>query len=147
MLIVGLVSLVATLLAVGIHFRLLSLLSSWLPKLRGLRRQRVSLGIVGALTAHMLEIAVFAGAMAVVDALPAGWNLGLLQSTEPGTAGDYLYWSAVCYTTMGYEHATPVGAIRLLVGVEALVGLVLVAWTASFLYLHMERDWSEHRGR
>ena len=60
---------------------------------------------------------------------------------------DYAYWSAVCYTTMGFEHATPVGDIRLLVGVEALVGLVLVAWTASFTYFQMQKFWSERRGR
>jgi len=146
MLIVVLATLVATVLSVGIHDQLFKLLATRLPGLRFLARQRVMIGIVGAIVAHILEIAVFAGAMAALDWLPAGWDVGQLQSTEAHNWADYVYWSAVCYTTMGFEHATPVGAIRLLVGVEALVGLVLVAWTASFTYFQMEKFWSE-RGR
>ena len=36
----------------------------------------------------------------------------------------------------------PTEAIRLLSGVEALNGLVMVGWTASFTYLTMERFWN-----
>jgi hypothetical protein len=36
---------------------------------------------------------------------------------------------------------TPYGSVRLLAGVEALNGLLLIAWSASFLYLEMERYW------
>jgi hypothetical protein len=144
MLIVALAALVATVLSVGIHYELFTLLSSRLPRVHLVQRHRVTLGILGAIGAHVLEIAVFAGAMAALDALPAAWNLGSLQSTEAHNWADYVYWSAVCYTTMGFEHATPVGDVRLLVGVEALVGLVLVAWTASFTYFQMQKFWSEH---
>jgi hypothetical protein len=146
MLIVVLAALVATVLSIGIHYQLFSLLSSRLPRVHLVQRHRVTLGILGAICAHVLEIAVFAGAMAVLDALPAGWNIGELQSTEAHSWADYFYWSAVCYTTMGFEHVTPVGDVRLLVGIEALVGLVLVAWTASFTFVQLERVWSE-RGR
>jgi uncharacterized membrane protein len=37
----------------------------------------------------------------------------------------------------------PVGAIRILAGVEALTGLVLVAWSASFAFLQMQRHWKQ----
>src|SRR6186713_1534666 len=115
MLIVVLATLVATVLSVAIHYELFNLLSSQLPRVHLVQRHRVTLGIIGAIGAHLLEIAVFAGAMAALDALPAGWNIGALQSTEARDWADYVYWSAVCYTTMGFEHATPVGDIRLLV--------------------------------
>jgi len=143
MLIVSLVTLLATVSSVGIHYQTLRRLSVWLPQLKVLQRQRVTLGILGAIGAHVLEIAVFAGAMAVLDALPDAWHLGDLQSVEARSASDYMYWSAVCYTTMGFEHATPTGEMRLIVGIEALVGLVLVAWTASYTYVQMEKYWSE----
>lgn len=146
MLIVLLATLAATVASVGIHYKLFHLLATRLPRLRVVQQQRVTIGILGAIAAHTLEIVVFAGAMGVLDALPAGWDVGQLQSTEAHNWTDYVYWSAVCYTTMGFEHATPLGAVRLLVGVEALVGLVLVAWTASFTYFQMEKFWSE-RGR
>jgi hypothetical protein len=31
--------------------------------------------------------------------------------------------------------------MRHLTGVEALTGMVLITWTASFLYLEMQRNW------
>ena len=136
-------SLVALVTCVFIHHRLLGLLSVQLPHLR-VGQRRVMLGIIGALGAHLLEIAVFAAAMSMLHRLPADWGVGQLQSTEAHGMTDFLYWSAVSYTTMGFEHATPLGAIRLLVGMEALVGLVLVAWTASFTYVQMDKYWSEH---
>jgi len=34
------------------------------------------------------------------------------------------------------------GAIRFFVGMESLVGFVLITWTASFLYFEMQKHWS-----
>jgi hypothetical protein len=36
---------------------------------------------------------------------------------------------------------TPVGPIRLLAGLEALNGLLLIGWSASYTYIAMERFW------
>jgi hypothetical protein len=36
---------------------------------------------------------------------------------------------------------TPTGDLRLLAAVEVLTGVVLVAWTASFLFLVMQKSW------
>jgi hypothetical protein len=36
----------------------------------------------------------------------------------------------------------PTGPLRLLVGVEALNGLLLIGWSASYIYLAMERCWN-----
>ncbi len=52
-----------------------------------------------------------------------------------------LYFSAEAYTSLGLGDVTPYGSARLLAGVEALNGLLLIAWSASFLYLEMERYW------
>jgi hypothetical protein len=35
---------------------------------------------------------------------------------------------------------------RLISGTEALTGLVMIAWTASFTYLLMERYWRQRHG-
>jgi hypothetical protein len=32
----------------------------------------------------------------------------------------------------------------MIAGVEALVGLLMIGWSASFTYLMMERFWPEH---
>jgi hypothetical protein len=54
---------------------------------------------------------------------------------------DSVYLSAMTYTTVGFGDLTPAGAIRFLSGTEALTGLMLVTWSASFTYLEMERYW------
>ena len=54
---------------------------------------------------------------------------------------DYLYFSTVSYTSLGLGDLYPVGPVRLLTGIESLNGLLLIAWSASFTYLVMEKRW------
>ena len=42
---------------------------------------------------------------------------------------------------MGFGDITPEGPLRLLVGTEALVGLVLITWSASFSFIAMQYYW------
>ena len=37
--------------------------------------------------------------------------------------------------------AALVGALRMICGIESLIGLLMVSWTASFTYLVMRRYW------
>jgi hypothetical protein len=53
-----------------------------------------------------------------------------------------MYFSAETYTSLGFGDVTPSGHMRLLIGLEALNGLLLIAWSASFAYLSMERFWN-----
>src|SRR5215510_14490271 len=143
MLIVLGLSLVCLLVCIGVHFQAFGMLSPRTQAKRRMSRRRVMFGVVAILAAHMVEIAVFAAAMAFLHQLPSSWEVGDLQGATVGFAPDYLYVSAMAYTTLGFEQITPVGAIRLLIGVEALTGLVLVAWSASFTFLQMARYWIE----
>ena len=62
------------------------------------------------------------------------------MSAHPPFA-DVFYFSITTYTTLGIGDLFPHGAIRIVSGMEALNGLVMVGWTASFTYLKMERYW------
>jgi len=44
-------------------------------------------------------------------------------------------------TTADLGDIVPAGPLRLLAGVEALMGFVLITRTASYLYLEMTRVW------
>ena len=46
-----------------------------------------------------------------------------------------------CHTTIGFGDISPVGDIKYLTGLQALTGLVLITWTASFLFLEMQKYW------
>jgi hypothetical protein len=50
--------------------------------------------------------------------------------------------SAETYSSLGFGDVIPFGAIRLVAGVEALNGLLLIGWTASYVYIAMERFWN-----
>jgi len=67
---------------------------------------------------------------------------GSIQGNFNGSLLDSLYFSFTNFSTLGFGDIEPFGAIRFLVGMEALVGFVLITWTASFLFYEMQRYWS-----
>jgi len=101
------------------------------------QRVKVLYGILSLLFLHVVEIWIFGFALWAVLQWP---ECGALSAQSPGFL-DAVYFSAVTYSTVGYGDVVPVGPVRLLAGTESLVGLVLIAWSASFTYLEMERFW------
>lgn len=140
MTVVLLLSLLFTLLAVSIHYEALVLLSAMLRCPRWNVRRWLAVVLVGALLAHVLEICVFAVGYALLEFL--GGYGQLTGRIEPGFS-DYSYFSFVAYTSLGFGDITPVGPLRLFTALETLTGLVLIAWTASFLFVEMNRNWNQ----
>jgi hypothetical protein len=64
---------------------------------------------------------------------------GQLEGNYNGTLLDSAYFSFTTYSTLGFGDIQPMGDIRFLTGLESLTGLVLVTWSASFLYFEMQR--------
>ena len=62
---------------------------------------------------------------------------------EPRDPFDYVYYSAMVYTTVGFGDLVPEGPIRMISSTQALTGLSLITWTASFTYLQMQRVWRD----
>ncbi|MCP3983610.1 MAG: two pore domain potassium channel family protein [bacterium] len=124
------------LLAIGIHFEVLRLLSARLPRSRLPRRFRVGVVILAAVMAHLTEAVVFAVGIGLLVEAGLGGIDGPISS-----ARDVFYFSVTTYTSLGYGDLVPVGPLRILCVVEALTGLVLIAWTASFTYVEMQRYW------
>ncbi len=92
---------------------------------------------------HMLEVMVYAMGAALLDLLGKGSLSGAIGGDERDFLFDHFYFSISSYTTLGIGDIVPHGSLRLLAGVEALNGLVLIAWSASLTYLMMERLWGE----
>jgi Ion channel len=70
-----------------------------------------------------------------------GENLGRIAGIENHALADYVYFSGTVYTTLGFGDLIPLGHTRFLAAVEALTGLVLIGWSASFTFLEMQRSW------
>ncbi len=94
--------------------------------------------------AHLVEVLFYAIVLSLFDWAGFGTLAGDVNRGS-GWFVDHFYFSIASYTTLGIGDILPQGALRLLVGVEALNGLVLVAWSASFTYLVMERCWGTGR--
>ncbi len=125
-------------LAVIIHYEILYHLSIFIPKLKIKHRLRIVLGVLGGLVAHAFEIWIFAFAYYFMI-LGDGW--GRLEGNFSGTLMDCAYFSFTTFTTLGFGDIVPHGQLRYLTGIESLTGLVLITWTASFLYYEMQRYW------
>ena len=122
-----------------IHYELLYRISRWIPIMKIRHRFRIVMGVFSAIIAHTIEIMVFAIAYYFFDQV-FGW--GSLRGNFDGSMGDYVYYSFTTYTTLGFGDIEPFGHVRFLTGLESLTGLVLITWTASFLYYEMQRYWT-----
>lgn len=150
-----LIAAVAAIVLVGItiivHYEALRLTGSLLEsdEITPIRpRPRLIVVVFAAFAAHTVEVHVFAcGYFVLVDWL----RFGEIASAEHHGAlvgyVDFVYFSAVTYTSLGLGDVFPRGGLRLVSGVEALVGLLMIGWTGSFTYLAMEKLWPLHTRR
>lgn len=128
-------------LAVIIHYEFLYRFTLYVPKMRIEHRYRIVVGVFAALIAHAVEIWLFALAYYVMNRAES-W--GSLTGRFDGGLLDCGYFSFTVFTTLGFGDIEPVGHLRYLTGIESLTGLVLITWTASFLYYEMQRHWTAH---
>ena len=89
-------------------------------------------------TAHIAEIALYAITYFLAEHV---FLVGGFAGLPIAAPLDYFYFSATVYTSLGIGDIFPTGHIRFLTGIEALNGLLLVAWSASFLFALMNRIW------
>jgi hypothetical protein len=64
---------------------------------------------------------------------------------QSGSRFAYYYYSAAVYTTVGFGDLIPTGGLRVLTSGEALLGLSLITWSASFTFVQMQRLWQRPR--
>lgn len=90
---------------------------------------------------HLFQVTLYALALSVLDRAGYGRLIGAVVG-GPGWFEDHFHFSIASYTTLGFGDIIAEGPIRIIAGIEALNGLLLVAWSASFTYLAMERLWA-----
>lgn len=131
-----------------LHYEALRVVSSVLPRLHMAPRARLVVVILATFAAHTLEILLYAAA---AYGLVHGLAIGSLGAPGmPGTAGtpDWattIFFSAQTYTSLGYGDVVPQGSLRALASVEVLNGLLLIGWTASYIYIAMQHFWADRK--
>lgn len=136
-----LVNILIVLMAVIVHYEFLLRLNLLMPKLKVWHRSRIIFGVLGALVAHAVEVWIFAISYFLMIRAE-GW--GTLAGRFDGSLLDCVYFSFTTFTTIGFGDIEPVGDLRYLTGLEALTGLVLITWTASFLFIEMQKYWKSN---
>jgi len=133
------------LLVILIHYEVLFQLDKQLPKVSHLpARFKVLVGAGVIFMAHIVEIWIFA--LGYFLALQFDGMGGLTGAASGhGLLLDYVYLSFITYTTVGYGDVVAHGYLRYLTGIEALLGLLLITWSASFLFLEMQKYWTSSK--
>ena len=88
--------------------------------------------VLGLVILHALEIMLWAGSYIVL--LPAG---------ELASFEEAVYFSFVTFTTLGYGDITLSEGWRILSGIEALSGILLIGWTTAMLFAVVQRIWRD----
>jgi hypothetical protein len=97
--------------------------------------------VFGALFAHVLEMWLFAVGYYL---LIRNGQFGSLQGQFNGSLLDCAYFSFTTYTSLGFGDISPHGHLRFLAGLESLTGLVMITWTASFMFIEMQKFWNRN---
>lgn len=135
---VFLLNAVLVVFVVLIHHEALLNLNSILGRMRQSHRFRLIVAVFGVLVAHTVEVWIFATAYFFMHHAE-GW--GELTGNFGGNFLDTVYFSFTTFTTLGYGDIQPEGDLRYLTGIEGLTGFVLITWSASFLFVEMQRYW------
>ena len=133
------------LLSIAIHW--LGLRFLWRiarPRLDRLIGKGVGVMVVGCIAAHLLEIAVFTLGLFITAAWEGDTKLALTAWHREDL--DVWFYSASFYTSLGGDKP-PTAGLRLFATTEALTGLILITWTASFLFLLMQDSWISGDGK
>lgn len=99
---------------------------------------QIGLSVYILIVSHFIEVVIFAiGFYISVEYA----EIGLLKGDFTGDFREYIYFSLVSYTSLGIGDVYPYGPIRLLTGIEALTGLLMIGWSASITYFCMHKVW------
>jgi hypothetical protein len=130
------VSIVLLLICVVLFYEILAHLWVNLPRLEGRPRAQILVTLFGAFLGHTVAVWIFGISYFVLDRY---FQFGTLQGNIAHELLVYVYFSAVSYSSLGLGDVYPTEGLQLLVGVEAILGLILIGWSVTFTYLVTEK--------
>jgi hypothetical protein len=109
-------------------------------------RYKIFLIIIAIFTAHTFAVWLYGAVYYLLAELKLGYLVKVDTDQKVWDFMEYVYYSAVTYSSLGFGDLVPKAEIRFLTGVEVLNGLVLIGWSASYTYLSMEKFWAHRKG-
>ena len=105
-----------------------------LPRLKG-KRTQIIFTIFATFVAHTLEVWIFGIADYLAD---TQMHFGTLKGADNITFLQYIYFSGVTYSSLGFGNIDAAGGLQLFTVVESVLGLTFIGWSVAFTYLVMQ---------
>lgn len=130
MLLAILLSALLLLASISVHYLALRTASDLIERWECPCYPALTLSVTAITLAHVVEASLFAGGFWLGDR-----TLGLGSFEGAGAMGwmDYFYFSLVNFTTLGRGDLTPTGHLRLIAGIEAFGGFLLITASGAFI--------------
>lgn len=136
-----LVGIIVSFIVLLIHYEMLNLVTNFIDKEKKRNRREMIFIVSVIVAAHLIEAVVFALMFYIrkdlleLDIFNNGQNLSPLE---------YYNFSLENYTSLGYGDVfIQGGGGRFLSAMESVVGLILIGWSSSFMFLIMTWDWEK----
>lgn len=136
-----LASFAAVFIATALFYECLCLISRFVSGMTTKHRPIMFIMIGGIFVAHAISILVYA---VIFWALIHYAGFADLSGHIPDHFPTYLYFSATSYSSLGVGDVFPAEGLRFLTGVEAINGLILITWSATFTYFSVQKMWEAH---
>lgn len=133
-----LISFILVASTIAVHYESLRFTSKRLTRLKIDPRSRIIVILTVALASHMVHALLYALVYLTLERIG---GFGTIGGERGHDLEDAFYFSITSYTTLGIGDLYPTGALRIISGIEALNGLVMVGWSASMTYIYMEKFW------
>lgn len=137
--IAGAISIAMVFLTISIQYEVLHVIWIYSGKLRRRPHYALNLFMLVIFATHTLCVWAYGALYYVLEHVYHFGKLGGVTG-EPNFIS-YVYFSATTYTTVGYGDTFPLGPFRMIAGVEAINGLILIGWSVTLTYFAMERLW------
>ncbi|WP_428389891.1 ion channel [Mucisphaera sp.] len=140
-----LASALAVVLSVILHAAVVVKLKMWGDDTSWSPVAILSTTVLVLITAHLFQIGVFTSCHYLAEFVGRD-RIGELAGDTNGSMFDRYYFSAVVFSTLGFGDIRPLGPLRILYAVQALCGLVLIAWSASLTYHQLQEHFKSVLG-
>lgn len=122
--------------SVVVFYEVLAHLWLFLPRIEGKPRSQIMLTILATFVGHTLVVWLFG---LTYYALAHYTQFGELGGVEEQHVLNYIYFSGVTYSSLGLGDVYPKGDMRLMIAVEAILGLILIGWSITITYFTTEK--------
>lgn len=134
-------SLIGIYATIALFYECLYITSTYIILKRFQPRTTVFIMITSSFIAHAVAIVFYA---MIYWTLIHFFNFSGIEGNIEDHFPTYLYFSSTTYSSLGIGDVFPIESLRILAGIEAINGLILITWSAAFSYSVIQKMRIEH---